>query len=159
MVDTGFIEAMDKIVLAGNNRMTVEKEIETVADMYPGVLVQAGSTNNEIQVGTAGAVAFGWLGYEDTPVMYRPANKDTIYVVNDRAAVVFGPGIVLRAKLANGTDIVMGDRLVGTAAGALKKWIPVPIGAASAEEDVVAISMEDKATTGDEVDIIVRSLI
>lgn len=158
MVDIGYIAATDKIVLAGN-RMSAEFEVETETSMYPGALVMAGSTNNEMVVNTAGAVAYGWLGYEDTPIMYRPANIDTIYAVNARAAVVFGPGIILRAKLANGTNIVMGDRLVGTAAGALKKWVPVPIGAASAEEDVVAIAMEDKATTGDEVNIIVRSLI
>lgn len=158
MADTGYIEATDKIVLAGE-RSTQEREIETVADMIPGVLVKAGSTNNEIVVNTAGAVAQGWLGYEDTAIPWRPATIDTIYVVNDRAAVVSGPGMVLRAKLANGTNISQGDRLVGTAAGALKIWIPVPIDAASAEEDVVAIAMEDKATTGSEVNIIVRSLI
>lgn len=158
MVDIGFVEATDKIVLAGSP-MSVEMEVETETSMYPGALVTAGSTNNEVVVNTAGVVAYGWLGYEHTPIEYRPANKDTIYAVNARAAVVFGPGIVLRAKLANGDDIVMGDRLVGTSGGALKKWVPVPIDAASAEEDVVAIAMEDKATTGAEVNLIVRSLI
>jgi len=158
MVDTGYIKATDKIVYAGN-RQTVEAEIETATSMYPGALVKAGTTNNEIVVNTAGAVSYGWLSYEDTPIMFRPANVDTIYAANARAAVVFGPGIILRAKLANGTDIVMGDRLVGTAAGALKKWVPVPINAATAEEFPEAIAMEDKATTGSQVNIIVRSLI
>ena len=158
MVDTGFVTATDKIVLSGS-RQVVEKEIETATSMYPGVLVKKGSTDNEVVVGTDGAVAYGWLGYEDTPVMYRPANIDTIYVVNARAGIISGPGMVLRAKLANGDDIIMGDKLTGTAAGALKKWVPVPIDAASAEEMVVAVAMESKATTGAEVDLIVRSLI
>ena len=157
MVDIGYLAATDKIILAGQ-RSSVELEVETATSMVPGVLVKIGTTNNEIVVND-GDGAFGWLGYEDTPVMYRPANIDATYAAQDRAAVVFGPGIVLRAKLANGTNISMGDRLVATAAGALKVWTPVPINAATAEEDVVAIAMEDKATTGSEVDIIVRSLI
>ena len=158
MVDTGYIEATDKIVLAGA-RSVVEKEVEVETSMIPGVLVKKGSTDNEVVVGTDGAVAYGWLGYEDTPVMYRPANKDTIYAVNARAGIVSGPGMVLRAKLADGDDVIMGDKLTGTAAGALKKWVPVPVDAATAEEMVVAVAMESKATTGDEVDLIVRSLI
>ena len=158
MVDMGYIEATDKIVLAGN-RMSAEFEIETVTTMYPGRLVKGGSTDNEIVVGTDGAVSYGWLGYEDTPIMYRPATIDTIYNVNDRAAVVFGPGIILRGLLANGDDVIMGDKLTGTAAGAVKKWVPVPIGAASAEEFPVAVAMQSVATTGAAKNIILRSLI
>ena len=158
MVDMGFIEATDKIVLAGK-QIPVELEIETVANMYPGRLVMHGTTNNEMVVDDGAGLAYGWLGYEDTPVMYRPANKDTIYVVNDRAAAIFGPGIILRAKLINGTNVVMGDRLVGAGAGKVKKWTPVPINAASAEEAQVAIAMQDGTTTGADINLIVRSLI
>jgi hypothetical protein len=157
MVDIGYVEATNKIVLAGQ-RLTVEKEIETATTMYAGRLVKKGSTDNEVVVGTDGAVALGWLGYEDTPIMYRPATIDTIYVESDRAAVVSGP-IVLRALLANGDDVIMGNKLTGTAAGALKKWVPVPIDAASAEEFPVAIAMESVATTGAAKNIIIRSLI
>jgi len=158
MVDFGYIEATDKIVLAGN-RISSEYEVETATTMYPGRLVKKGSTDNEIVVGTDGAVALGWLGYEDSPVMYRPATIDTIYSAADRAAVVFGPGIILRGLLANGDDIIMGDKLTGTAAGAVKKWVPVPIDAASAEEFPVAVAMQSVATTGDAANIILRSLI
>lgn len=156
MVDIGYLAATDKIVLAGQ-RSSVELEIETVTSMVPGVLVKIGATNNEMVVNDGNA-AFGWLGYEDSPVMWRPANIDATYAVvdsvNPRAAVVFGPGIVLRAKLADGTNVSMGDRLVGTTAGALKIWAH-----ATTEEPVVAIAMEDKTTDGAEVNIIVRSLI
>ena len=158
MVDFGYITATDKIVLAGN-RMSAEYEVETATTMYPGRLVKKGTTDNEIVVGTDGAVSLGWLGYEDTPVMYRPTTIDTIYSAADRAAVVFGSGIILRGLLANGDDIIMGDKLTGTAAGAVKKWVPVPIDAASAEEFPVAVAMQSVATTGDPANIILRSLI
>jgi len=160
MVDMGYIEATDKIVLAGQ-RLSVEMEIQTVDDMYPGKLVKGGTTDNEVVVGTDGAVAYGWLGYEDTPVMYRPANINTIYVVNDRAAIVSGP-IVLRAKLGVSQTIIMGDKLTGTTVGELKKWTPIPIGdaVAAAEEFPVAIAMESVTTDGTtHSSIIVRSLI
>jgi hypothetical protein len=158
MVDMGYISAVDKIVLAGT-RQSVELEIETVANMYPGRLVMHGSTNNEMVVDDGSGLAYGWLGYEDSPVMYRPATIDTIYLVNDRAAAVFGPGMILRAKLLNGTNIVMGDRLVGGGDGKVKKWTPVPINAASAEEAVIAIAMQDGTTSGADIDLIVRSAI
>lgn len=155
-MDTGYIAPVDKIVISGH-RQSVEMEIETVADMYAGRAVQHGSTNNEVIVGTAGALTYGWLGYEDTPVMYRPATVDTIYKVNDRAAVIHGPGMILVASRKASETIVMGDKLICDAAGQLAKWTPVPINAATAEEDVIAIAMEDGS--GAASDLIIRSLI
>jgi predicted NAD/FAD-dependent oxidoreductase len=131
--------------------------------MYPGRVVKGGSTNNEMIVGAADALSMGWLSYEDTPVMYRPATIDTIYKVNDRAAYVFGPGMVVVASLLYQEEIVMGNKLVPTAAGQLKKWTPTTDSAQN-EEDVIAIAMEtvtsgDNKTDHDATDIIVRSLI
>lgn len=161
--EMGFVKATDKIVLAGY-RQSVELEIETVATMYSGRVVKGGTTNNEMVVGAADGLSMGWLSYEDTPTMYRPATIDTIYKVNDRAAYVFGPGMIVVGSLLYEEAIVMGDKLVPAAAGQLKKWTPVPIEAASAEEDVIAIAMEtvtssDNKTDHDATDIIVRSLI
>lgn len=156
MVDIGFVKATNKIVLAGF-RQTVELEIETVANMYPGRVVKVGSTDNEMVVGAADALSMGWLSYEDTPVMYKPATIDTIYKVNDRAAYVFGPGIIVVASRKANETIVMGDKLVPAADGQVKKWTPVPIDAASAEEDIIAIAME--GGSGASSDLIIRSLI
>jgi hypothetical protein len=156
MVDMGFVKATNKIVLAGD-RQTVELEVETATNMYPGRTVEAGGTNNEMVVGTAGAVIMGWLSYEDTPVMYKPATIDTIYKINDRAAYVFGPGIIVVANRKASETIVMGDKLVAAADGQVAKWTPVPISAGTAEEDVIAVAMEDGSGTAS--DLIVRSLI
>jgi hypothetical protein len=161
--EMGFVKATDKIVLAGH-RQSVELEVEVAATMYPGRVVKGGTTNNEMVVGAADALSMGWLSYEDTPVMYRPATIDTIYAAADRAAYVFGPGMIVVASLLYEQEIVMGDKLVPAAAGQLQKWTPVPINAASAEEDVIAIAMETvtsatNATDETADDIIVRSLI
>jgi len=176
MVDIGFVEATDKIVLAGTPFVT-EKEVENGTNMYPGRLVKKGSTDNEVVVNTAkNAAPYGWLGYEHTPIEYRPATKDTIYVAGDRAAVVFGP-IVIRAKLATSQTVVMGDKLVGAADGMLSKATQVNIetggttvtssvangniidGSMGEEGPIVAEALESVTTTGAASKILVRSLI
>ena len=156
MVDTGYIAPVDKIVISGHVQ-SVEMKIEVVANMYAGRAVQVGTTDNEVKVGTAGAVTYGWLGYEQTPIMYRPATVDTIYKVNDRAGVIHGPGMIFVASRKADETIIMGDKLVCAADGQLAKWTPVPIDAATAEEDVIAEAME--GGTGASSDLIVRSLI
>jgi hypothetical protein len=156
MVDTGYIAPVGKIAIAGH-RQTVEMNVETAADMYPGRLVQHGSTNNDVIVGTAGALSYGWLVYEDTPIMYRPKTVDTVYNVLDRAAVMHGPGMILVGSRKGGVTIVMGDKLICAAAGQVDKWTPVPDGGATGEEEVVAVAMEDGS--GDSSDLIIRSSI
>jgi len=149
MVDTGFIEATDKIVLAGSP-ITVEKEIETVATMYPGRLVIRDTGDNQVEVAATDDLVYGWLAYEHTPVMYRPATKDTIYSVNDRAAVIVGGDIIIRGKLTTSQTIVMGDKLTVAAAGTLTK-------ATIGTHMVVATAMESVTTTTAEANIIVKS--
>ena len=151
MVDTGFVEATDKIVLSGNP-ITVEKEIKTVADMKPGRLVQRDTTDNQIKVSTDDDHVYGWLAYEHTPVMYRPANKDTIYVVKDRVGVIVGGEVVIRAQLASGQSVSMGDKLTAAAAGELTA-------ATLATDMVVATAMETVDASDSALKIIVKSRI
>jgi hypothetical protein len=160
--DTGFVEATDRIVLAGSNmKMSREKEIEgTVTYMLPGALVKMGSTDNEVAVGSDGVSAVGWLGYRDTSAMWRPKNIDTAYVLGDRAGVVSGPGMIIRGKLADNMTIAYGDKLTGTANGALKEWVPIATTPANElEQFVVAIAMESKTTSGAAANLIVKSVI
>jgi hypothetical protein len=158
-MDTGYVVAVDKIFLSGH-RQTVEMELEE-ASMYSGMLVMHGTTNNEVKINTGASIAYGWLSYEDSPLMYRPATIDTAYAINARAGIAHGPGAVLRAILANGANVVMGDVLVGTAGGELKKWYPIDEdrGEAVIEEQPVAQAMDDGTTDGAAVKLVVRSLI
>ena len=147
--DAGYVEAVNKIVIAGS-RSSQEKEAEE-ASMMPGMLVKKGTTVNEVKIGTEATLNMGWLGYEDAPTMYKPANIDTAYAVNARVPVINGPGMVLRALLAagqgdGGTDVKQGNKLVGTAGGALKLWVPVHDTNAAdgdTEEMVEATAAED----------------
>lgn len=163
MVDMGYEAGVNKIVLSGH-RQTVELEIETLTGMVPGVYVKHGATNNEMIVGTSSELAYGWLGYEDTPLQWRPANIDTTYIqkdsVNPRAATVFGPGIIVNAWRAANATIVMGDKLQGGASGLLVKWVPVTDNATTgvAGEMPIAMAMQD-GSGAENARLIVRSLI
>lgn len=159
MVDTGYIKPVDKIVLSGMVH-SVELEVENNTNMYPGRLVMHGATNNEVVVSDGTAIVYGWLGYEQAAVMYKPATVDTIYTAADRAPVIHGPGMVLVGMRAANQTIVMGDKLQAAAAGELTKWVPVveSSGAANTEQQVIAIAMED-GSGASASDLIVRSLI
>ena len=151
MVDTGFIEATDKIVLSGNP-ITVEKEVETVANMYPGRLVKRDTGDNQVEVNDTDDNVYGWLAYEHTAVMYRPANKDTIYVVEDRVGVIVGGEIVIRARLASGQNVTMGAKLTAAANGELSA-------ATIGTHTVLAVAMESVNATSAAKSIIVKSRI
>jgi len=158
MVDTGYIKPVNKIVLSGHVQ-SVELEVETETNMYPGRYVMHGTTNNEVVVSDGTAIVYGFLGYEQTPIMYRPATVDTIYAVNARAAVLNGPGVVFVAMRKASETILMGDKLQAAADGELAKWVPiVDTGAGGAvEQHAIAIAKEDGS--GAASDLIVESLI
>jgi hypothetical protein len=158
MVDTGYVKPINKIVISGHVQ-SVELEVETETNMYAGRLVMHGGTNNEVVVSDGTAIVYGWLGYEQTPIMYRPASVDTIYAVNARAAVLHGPGMVLVGRRKASETIVMGDKLQAAADGEVMKWVPiVDTGDGGAvEQQIVATAMEDGS--GVASDLILRSEI
>ena len=146
--------------------------------MKPGIVVTRGTDDDKIAICGAAGNAIGFLGYEHTQVVYRPATIDDEYNVNDKATIVAGQ-IVVRAKLAAGESVVKGDRLVVTANGELKKadasTVTIPAysasyaesgtynvnGAIPAEGIVIAIAEEtvDNSAGTSAVNILVRSLI
>ena len=150
MVDTGFIEATDKIVLAGSP-ITVEKTIETVANMYPGRLVKMDTGAYQVEVNDTDDNAYGWLGYEQTSVMNRPATIDTIYEVDKEVGIIVGGDIIIRAKLAHNDNVTaIGTKLTAAANGELTA-------ATIGTHMVLAVAMELADATSAAVNIIVKS--
>jgi hypothetical protein len=156
--DSGYVDAVNKIRLAGPFQSR-EKYVETATDMYPGRLVKRGTTDNDVVVNTDGsAVSYGFLGYEDTAIPFRPATVDTIYATDDRAKVLFGPGMIVVGSLAASQTIIMGDKLVAAAAGRVKKWTPTLV--ESVQVDIVAKAVKSVSTgVGVYADIVLESLI
>lgn len=125
MVDIGLIKPTDKIVCFGSPTLVREMEVETATSMYPGRLVKAGTTANEVKVATPGtAPVTGWLGYEHTGVDYREATVDTIYTAAARAAVLNGQNMGIVASLTPNVAVEDGDYLAPWASGEV---IPVEL--------------------------------
>lgn len=91
-------------------------KIETATYMYPGVRVMYDSYEGSIKCGgTDPSDNVGILGYESTPLPYRPADRDTIYSAGDHVAVHAKPGMRFRGWLKAGTSAVTpGKLLVGS---------------------------------------------
>lgn len=164
-----------KIVVAGTPKV-VEKKIGTVANCYPGRLVEYVTGQAEIKVGTAAGKVIGWLGYEQAHGDYRPATVDTIYLDNAFVPVLYGGGFSVVASLASGDNVTIGALLVAAASGELTEAdalavpagstavtstsaAPAITGAYGSQGLVVARAMEDKDASSAAADIVVESLI
>lgn len=176
MADVGYgPKPTNKIIVAGQPLTQILK-VETVANVYPGRLVEKGTNDDDIKVGTAGGDVIGWAGYENTIKKHRPATVDTIYLVNAQIAVEHGGGFVIVASLADGETITKGERLcagangevVAASAAAIPSGTttvtstsaqPTVAGQLSTAGIVVAIAEESVTASGSSEDIMVRSLI
>jgi hypothetical protein len=127
-------------------------KIKTVANMYPGRLVTMDTTDNQIKVCTAATKPLGVLGYQDTNENFRPDTVDTIYEVNDFAAVLFGGGFTYVGRLASGQNVAAGEYLTAAADGELTA-------ATVGTDDVVAVARESVDASGAAADILVASRI
>lgn len=117
---TGVQRPTNKIVASGTP-LVQELRVQTADNMYPGRLVIAGSTTDEIIVNTGATTnAYGFIGYEQTNPNYRPSTIDTIHVIEDQVSVLNGGGFTILAGYSGGA-VVKGDELTGAAAGKLTK--------------------------------------
>jgi hypothetical protein len=139
----------DRAILVAGRPHVQELKIETVADMYAGRIVKKGTTDADMQAGTAGCTPLGVLGWEQTNAKHRPALISTIYLVNALAAVLSGPMIV---KLLLSTDtVVKGDALVAGANGKVRKAsalsVTVPAGGTTVTSDAAQPNLVEAGST------------
>ena len=93
----------------------------TAAKMLPGIAVIRDTNDYSVkEYGSSGSAVVGVLGWEKTPVKWRPATRDTAYALGDEVAVHYGPGRI-RMLLADSQTIVKGDALALTTDGYLIK--------------------------------------
>lgn len=153
MVYTGHIKPVHKIIAAGKP-LVQELKVENATNMYPGRLVKKGTADDDVVVsdGTDGGDIVGFLGYEQTAPVFRPSTVDTIYVINDQAAVLNGGGFVIVARLASGQTITKDDELTGAADGEVTA-------ATIGTNKVIAYAEESVDAAGSALDIMVRSVI
>jgi hypothetical protein len=108
--------------------------IETVADMKPGVVVKRDTTDYDIEVCDADGAAIGILGYGACNGPDKPETRDTIYVVSAEAPVHSGGGFYARVRVSS-QAYTKGDPLAPGAAGivipAVETHVNAPIGRAA----------------------------
>jgi hypothetical protein len=109
MVDIGYQTPIGKITTRGVPRVISERNVETVADVYPGKLLKQGTTQWDVAVADGDSPVVGWAGYEHTSVNYRKDNFTTIYTVDDKIAVIRGGKFSIYAWLAPGPQANQGD--------------------------------------------------
>ena len=90
--------------------------VETVANMYPGAVVKKDTTDYDIEVCDVSGNATGFLGYGNCSGSFKPATRDTIYVVEDEAPVHSGGGFYVRAICAS-SSFTKGEELSAAADG------------------------------------------
>lgn len=88
----------------------------TAAYMIPGKRVMFDTNDNEVKEGgTDPSDNIGVLGYEASPLAFKPADRDTAYARGDHVAVHNTPGMRFRGWLKAGSGAVNpGDTLMGT---------------------------------------------
>ena len=113
---TGVQRPTNKIVASGTP-LVQELRVSNASEMYPGRLVKAGETTDEIIVNDAATTnAYGFIGYEQTNPNFRPSTISTQQVIEDQVAVLNGGGFTILAGYS-GDAVVKGDELTGAGAG------------------------------------------
>jgi hypothetical protein len=92
----------------------------TVTYLKPGVIVKMSTNDNEIDIAGTTDISnnLGVLGYEATPLAYKPATRDTAYAVGDHVAVHNTPGMRFRGHLTPSSGAVAPGTLLVHAADA-----------------------------------------
>ncbi|MEA1908558.1 MAG: hypothetical protein U9N43_05950, partial [Euryarchaeota archaeon] len=116
MAYTGVQRPTNKIV-ANGSPLIQELRVQTATNMYPGRLVKAGSSVDEIVVNDASTntTIIGFIGFEQTNPNYRPSTIDTIQVIEDQVSVLNGGGFTILAGAVGA--IAKGNPLAPAAAG------------------------------------------
>jgi hypothetical protein len=86
----------------------------TVTYLKPGKLVSMLTNDGEIDIAGTADASFnvGIIGYEKTPLAFKPADRDTVYAVGDHVAIHNTPGMRFRGFLMNSAAVYPGDKLM-----------------------------------------------
>lgn len=90
----------------------------TVTYLKPGKLVKYSTYDGTVDIAGANDTSgnVGIIGYEATPLAFKPATRDTIYAINDHVAIHNTPGMRFRGWVINGNAITPGMLMTHLAA-------------------------------------------
>jgi hypothetical protein len=158
MVDTGHrSDNVENIVDIGKPTVIIQKQVKTVANMYPGRVVGKDTNDHGMKVcDGVDVVPIGWLGHEQTDQRFRGDAMTDIQVVNNKAACLRGGGFCIRAAVPKGFAVRQGDYMFSAAAAG--KVVP---GAYIDGKPAMAIPFTNTATvqTDTNVDLISGQIV
>lgn len=109
---TGHSTPTGRIIDLGEPLIKLEKNVETVAEVYPGRLVAKGTTDYDIKVADGvNAVPVGWALFEQTSPEWRKDAFTTIFAVNDKIKVGRGGDFSIYAWMPKGFVARQGDKM------------------------------------------------
>lgn len=109
---TGHVTPGNKIIDFGDPEIKIEKNVETVANVYPGRLVAKGTTDYDVKVADGVlAVPVGWALFEHTSDEYQKDLYTTIYTVSDKIMVGRGGNFSIYAWLPKYWSARQGDKM------------------------------------------------
>jgi hypothetical protein len=90
----------------------------TVTYLVPGKLVKYSTYDGSVDIAGANDTSgnVGIIGYEKTPLAFKPATRDTAYAAGDHVAIHNTPGMRFRGWVINGAAITPGMTLTHLAA-------------------------------------------
>jgi hypothetical protein len=115
----------------------------TVTYLKPGKLVSMLTNDGEIDIAGTPDASFnvGIIGYEGTPLAFKPATRDTVYAVGDHVAVHNTPGMKFRGFLMNSEAVAPGDRLVHLVTDSSGNFSKLPMTGTTPDSSYVPLAM------------------
>lgn len=158
MVNTGHrSDNVENIVDIGKPPVIIQKQVKTVADMYPGRVVGRDTNDHGMKIcDGVDVVPIGWLGHEQTDQRFRGDAFTDIQVVNNKASCLRGGGFCIRAAVPKGFSVRQGDVMFSAAAAG--KVVP---GAYIDGKPAMALPFANTATveTDTNVDLIAKQVV
>lgn len=145
-----FVQPTNVIVVQGSPDVQDGVTEGTMTEMKPGRLVKKGTTDAQVVIGAADGLSFGWLSFEDSPVVDRPATIATAFAVAKKCTVVNKPGIHVIGY--GSAAIAKGARVSADAAGKV-----ITFADATMDPDTIVGIAEESITEAGNIRI--RSLI
>lgn len=117
--DTGHKANVAKCVDTTGDRepFVYQKQVKTVANMYPARLVTKDTYDNAMKIcDGVNLVPIGWLGHEQTDEKFQQDALTDIQIVNNKAACLRGGGFCVQAAMPKGFVARQGDTMFSAAA-------------------------------------------
>ena len=107
--ETGYNTPVGKIVVRGEPKIVLEKEVEVTTNVKPGRLLKMGTTEAEVKVFDGVSAPAGWCGWEQASPEFRKEAISTAFDAADSAPLIRGSNFVILAKQAPGFLSKTGD--------------------------------------------------